>query len=452
MRRKARLVAQGFRQKEGIDFTETYALVARMTTIRIILALGAIYDWELENMDVVTAFLQSEMQEEVYVRQPEGYEKFGPNGEPLVCKLHKSLYGLKQSPRNWNQVVDKWFKTYGLIPSKSDPCLYVKRKDGDILIVVLYVDDLIIAGNNRALVDQFKLAMANRFQMKDIGALKWILGMEVIRDRKQRTLQIKQTAYIDQMIVRFRMEDCYPLVIPCTGNNRRLHVKPEKPNKLYMSIVGSLMYASITSRPDIAYAVQELYRHMQAPGPEHLNAAKRVLRYLKGTRELGIQYSGQGSQGAQLVSYVDADYGGDLDTGRSTTAYIFQLGGGSISWTSRLQPSTADSSTNSEYIASAEAAKEACYLRPLMECLGFQQKLPITMYEDNQACIALSKHHAYHRRTKHIALRWHFIREKVEEGIVKLVYISTKAQIADLLTKPLTRDVFERFRSSILGM
>jgi hypothetical protein len=454
VRYKARLVAQGFSQRPGIDFEETFAPVARQSSLRVVLALAATEDWELDNMDVDTAFLQSPVEEELYIKQPRGFEQFDPGGEELVCQLERSIYGLKQSSRNWNQVVDTWLREYGFKPNAADQCVYVLGTAGSgrgILIIVLYVDDLVIAGSKRATVDKFKRDISARFKMKDLGALQWVLGMQVIRDRARRTLELKQTAYIDLMLARFGMQDAKYVKTPAEGELRRLLAEHGVgPDHEYMQLVGSLLYAANATRPDIAYAVHSLSRHMQAVGEEHRLAGKRVLKYLIGAKDLGIKY-GARSQDGMLVGYCDADWGGDRDTRKSTTAYVFMVAGGAVSWASRLQTCTAQSSTEAEYIAASEAAKEAVYLRRLLEGLGYGQSSATKLYEDNQGCIKLAKNPVFQNRTKHIDLRIHFIREKVESGEIELVYVPTKDQIADIMTKPLAKVKFGELRCELLG-
>ena len=452
-RYKARLVAQGFSQIPGRDYVDTFSPVAKISSIRIILALSAVKDYELENMDVDTAFLQANVTEDIYIQQPFGYHKKDTN-DAMVCKLNKSLYGLKQSSRNWYKAIDTWFKDYGLLPSAADPCVYTKINGDQALIIVLYVDDLIIAGSNRTQINDFKKSISNKFKMKDLGNLKWILGMEIKRDRVNKTISINQTAYIDQVIRRFGMTDCKPISTPVQGVLRRVPKDINcKADEEYMALVGSLLYAAIITRPDIAYAVQALGRHLQSSGQEHWVAGKRVLRYLKGTRDLGITYGGSKSQDQDLchVGYSDADWAGDPDTSRSTTAYIFMSAGGAVSWMSRLQPTVALSSTEAEYMALCEAVKESIHMRQLYKSLGYNQNIRSIIYEDNQGCIALSKNHIHHKRTKHINIKYHFVREKVESKEVILEYIPTQYQLADLLTKPLPNNRHSMLRNKVLG-
>ena len=453
---KARFVAKGFSQQFGSDFFETWSPVTRLPSIRCVLSLAAMFDWDCENMDVDTAFLNAPISETIFVEQPEGFVESGPKGEPLVCKMNKSLYGLKQSPRNWNHVIDEWFKEYGFSVSEVDPCLYVKRSEPgrgrsetSILIVLLWVDDLIICGSSSGDIAEFKKAISGRFNMKDLGALSSILGMKIIRDRRARTLEITQTAYVEKVLERFQMDECKPVGTPAEGAMARN--KEAGPDREYMSLVGSLLYAAVVTRPDIAYAVQALGRHLQGTMDEHFVAAKRVLRYLKGTKELGLKYGGMTAGKPTVVGYADADWASDKDTRRSVTGYLFMLNGGAISWASKLQPTVALSSSESEYMAACYAAQEAIHLRRLMGSLGFTQEEPTIIYEDNMGCIGMSENPIMHQRSKHIDIRFHFLRETVANGQVLLTFIPTMDQLADLLTKALPKARTQRLRGQVHG-
>jgi transposase InsO family protein len=451
---KARLVAQGFTQVHGLDYSETFAPVAKMTTIRLVLALAAANDWELHNMDVNTAYLNAPVDEQIYAQQPKGFEQLGPGGGELVMRLLKSLYGLKQSGHNWNRVIDDWLIKYGLEPTASDPCAYVLDSPGGedgILVVLLWVDDLIILGSELATVIKFKQAISERFKMKDLEELSWILGMEVRRDRGKGVLEINQTAYIDQMMQRFGMADCKPVPTPMCQQLTKLDPDGLEPDKEYMRAVGSLLYASIVTRPDISFAVQSLARHLQASGEEHWMAVKRLLRYLKGTRELSIQYHADAEDPLKLKVYSDSDWGGDLYTRRSTTGYLTIMAGGPVSWTSRLQPTVALSSAEAEYMAASAATKEVMYLRQLLDDLRYPQVGATMLLVDNQGAIGLAKNPVLHQRTKHIDIRYHFIRERVKGGDVQPVYVSTNEQWADLLTKALDANRIEYLRGKVLA-
>jgi hypothetical protein len=276
--------------------------------------------------------------------------------------------------------------------------------------------------------------------------------MEVVRDRQRRTLSINQKVYIQKMLERFGMMDCNYVYTPADKVVSRLPAEEQSiDSREFQSMVGSLIYAVVVSRPDIAFIVQNLGHNLQRTGEEHITACKRVFRYLKATMDLGITYGKDVSLGHAVVGYCDADYGGDEDTRRSTTAYLFMLGGGAITWASKLQPTVALSSAEAEYMAVSAAVQDAIYLRKLFNDLGFEQREPTVIHEDNQGCIALTENPVMHKRTKHIDIRHHFIRERVEMGEIVLKYVATQDQLADMLTKPLKRPELERLRSVVMG-
>ena len=434
---KARFVAQGFTQRFGENVFETYSPVMKMSSFRLVMAIVAVLNLICKAMDVNTAFLYAPIDEVIFVEQPEGFRKVGPKGEKLVCQMKRSLYGLKQSPRNWNQVIDAWLTEYGLTASSADPCVYVRRSpDGSLLIVMLWVDDLIICGNNAAEIDHFKETISKRFDMKDLGDLSNILGLKVIRDRPARILEIHQEEYIDEVLQRFGMTDCKPVGTPAEGYLERC--PNGEASRDYMSLVGSLLYAAMVTRPDIAFAVQALGRHLQSSSDAHWTAGKRILRYLKGTKDMGLVY-GESAHGITLKGFADADWATDKDTRRSVTGYVFELGGAAITWNSKLQPTVALSTSEAEYMAASAATQEAIHLRRLLGDLGFPQEGPTVILEDNMGCICMSENPVMHRRTKHIDIKFHFIREAIERGDVVLTFTSTSTQVADLLTKAVTQ-------------
>jgi len=455
-RYKARFIAKGFSQEYGLDYYRTYAPVASLVTIRVILALVCYLNLELHNVDFDTAYLQSDLEETIYVKQPQGYEKKGPNGEELVCRLRKSLYGLKQSGRNWNQVIDKWLRAYGFKPSAADPCLYVMRRPNDeLLIVVLYVDDMMIAGSSIAIVEAFKRAVANEFTVKDLGELQGIVGMKITRNRESRELEISQAPSIELLLEAYGMSGCRPVATPMEGTLTKLEGDDIAPDYGFMSVVGSLLYLAMVSRPDIAFPVHTLGKHMQAAGEDHWAAVWRLLRYLRGTKDLTIKYTGNMDGLFELVGYADADYAGDLDNRRSTSGNFFCLNHGNdiapIDWMARQQDLVAKSSAESELISADSATMTAVFLRQMFSDLGFERKKATVIMEDNQACIALSQDSVFRKRTRHFGVRFHYIKEMVENGVVMLQYIPTEHQLADILTKPLHSVRHAKLRDRMMG-
>jgi hypothetical protein len=362
---KARLVAKGYSQRHGIDYDEVFSPVVRHTSIRAVLALVADQDLELEQLDVKTAFLHGNLEEEIFMEQPEGFKQLGT--ENLVCRLKKSLYGLKQSPRQWYKRFDSYMIQIGYTRCEYDCCVYVRiLEDGSYIFLLLYVDDMLIAAKSMCEVNRLKSLLHKEFEMKDLGAAKKILGMEIRRDRGARKLWLSQKNYIMKVLEKFSMLDAKTVSTPlanhfrlsgsqCPKNEEEIENMSKVP---YASAVGCLMYAMVCTRPDLAHAVSTVSRYMANPGREHWNAVKWIFRYLKGTAEHGILFSRQPRTNS-VVGYVDVDYAGEVDDRRSTTGYVFTLSGGLICWKSTLQSIVPMSTTEAEYMAVTEAAKEA---------------------------------------------------------------------------------------------
>jgi hypothetical protein len=450
-RYRARLVVKGYAQKEGIDFNEIFSPVVRLTTIRVVLAMCAAFDLHLEQLDVKTAFLRGELEEEIYMLQPEGFKEKGK--ENLVCRLTKSLYGLKQAPRCWYKRFDSFIISLDYNRLSSDHCTYYKRfEDNDFIILLLYVDDMLVVGPNKDRVQELKAQLAREFDMKDLGPANKILGMQIHRDRKDRKIWLSQKNYLRKVLRRFNMQDCKPISTPLPVNFKLSSgmspsneaERMEMSRVPYASAVGSLMYAMICTRPDIAQAVGVVSRFMADPGKEHWNAVKRILRYIKGTSGVAICFGGSE---LTVRGYVDSDFAGDHDKRKSTTGYVFTLARGAVSWLSKLQTVVALSTTEAEYMAATQACKEAIWIQRLMEELGHMQQ-KIVVYCDSQSALHIARNPAFHSRTKHIGVQYHFVREVVEEGSVDMQKIHTNDNLADAMTKPINADKFIWCRSS----
>jgi hypothetical protein len=445
------LVAKGYAQKEGLDFNETFAPVAKMTSIRTLLALAAQYDLEVHQMDVKTAFLNGFLDEEIYMQQPEGFVV--PGKEHLVCRLVRSLYGLKQAPRAWYQRLDDFLLHQGFERTSTDHSVYVKFDGARTLIIAIWVDDLVLVAWSLEVLLAFKSSIAKVFEMKDLGEVSNLLGIQVTRDRIEKSITLSQSRYVSTVLERFHMQDSKGTSIPLDPNVKLSKAQEANSSQdkesmasiPYRQAIGSIMYAMVGTRPDLSVAVGKLSQFMQNPGFEHWNAVKKVLRYLQHSKNAVLQYKSC-EDGGTLFGYCDSDWGGDEDSRKSTSGYAFMLAGGCISWCSKKQATVALSSTEAEYIAATQAAKEAIWLRTFLKELHIVQKSATLIFSDSQGSNALIKNPVYHARTKHIDIQYHFVREHVLAGSLSFYYCATNDQVADILTKALPKGKFESFR------
>jgi transposase InsO family protein len=446
-RKKARFVAKGFTQIYGIDFEETFSPVARFETVRLLLSIAALEDWEIEALDVKTAFLFGELDEEIYMEQPEGFVKKGQ--EKKVCRLLKAIYGLKQAALQWNKALHDSLIKMGFVRTFADPGVYIHFHDQDLIILVIYVDDALFMGSNRTYLKLKKAEFMKKWECRDLGEAKEYLGMRITRDRIKKTLKLDQISYAEKVVKRFKLDNAKIARTPLPSSYNPLPNSTQSTSNLrtrYQSVIGSLLYIMLGTRPDIAQAVIKMSQFSSNPTEDHLQKALYIVRYLAGTKSLCIKYDGASKTG--FVAYSDTDWAGDHETRRSTSGYAIFLGDGIVSWLSRRQRKITLSSTEAEYVGMTEAAKQLSWIRNLLSELKF--KLPaIPLLVDNQGAMFLASNPAQEGRTKHIEIPEHYIRECVHDGKIKLYYIPTDKQVADTFTKNLTWQRFEDNRKRL---
>jgi hypothetical protein len=444
VKHKARLVAKGYVQRAGVDFDEVFAPVARMESVRLIIALAAQRGWGVHHMDVKSAFLNGELEETVYVSQPPGFVADGH--EHKVYKLHKALYSLRQAPRAWNSKLDASLESLGFNRSASEHGVYSRGSGDTLLLVGVYVDDLVITGAVEQEVLYFKEEMKQLFSTSDLGLLRYYLGLEVKQERGSTT--ICQAAYASKLLEKAGMEGCNSTQAPMEARCKLSKESKEKPvdATFYRSIIGSLRYLT-HARPDITYAVGYLSRFMESPASDHLAAVKQLLRYIAGTLNFGCRYHYGDS--ATLVGFSDSDHAGNVDSRKSTSGVLFFLGESPISWQSKKQSVVAKSSCEAEYIAAATAACQGIWLARLLGELLNKRTAPFVLYIDNKSTISLCKNPVLHDQSKHIDLKYHFIRDRVEKGEVAVEFMRTEDQRADILTKSLGRVRFQELRDKV---
>ena len=439
-RNKARLVVQGYNQEEGIDYEETFAPVARIEAIRILVAFAAHMEIKLYQMDVKSAFLNGYLKEEVYVMQPPGFEnKEFPNH---VFKLDKALYGLKQAPRAWYERLSNFLLENSFRRGKVDNTLFLKSKGEHLLIVQVYVDDIIFGATHNDLCEEFSKMMRSEFEMSMMGELKFFLGLQ-IKQTSNGTM-IHQQKYVKELLKRFGMESAKPIDTPISPSTR-LEMddgSPSVEDKYYRGMIGSLLYLT-ASRPDIVFSVGLCARFQSKPKESHLKAIKRIFRYLKHTPDLALWYP-RGCN-FNLVGYADADYAGFLVDRKSTSGMAHFLGPCLVSWATKKQHSIALSTTEAEYVAAASCCAQLLWIRQQLKdfCVDIGC---IPIYCDNTSAINIAKNPCQHKRTKHIDIRHHFLRDNVEKGLISINFCASENQIADIFTKALSREKFEKNR------
>ncbi|CAJ2662733.1 unnamed protein product [Trifolium pratense] len=444
-RYKARLVAKGFTQTYGIDYSETFAPVAKLNTVRILLSVAANLDWPLHQLDVKNAFLNGDLEEEVYKDIPPGFEDmFGSN----VCKLNRSLYGLKQSPRAWFEKFTQSMKKQGYVQGQADHTLFTKfSQDGKVAVLIVYVDDIVLTGNDTVEMGRVKEKLAADFEIKDLGSMRYFLGMEVARSKDG--IVVSQQKYIIDLLKETGMSGCRPADTPMDPN-AKLWEKGNVPvdTGRYQRLVGKLIYLSHT-RPDIAFSVSVVSQFMHSPFEEHLEAVYKILRYLKATPGKGLFFRKTNERNVSI--FTDADWAGSITDRRSTSGYCAYVWGNLVTWRSKKQGVVARSSAEAEFRAMAQGICEGLWIHRVLEELKMKIELPLKLYSDSKAAISIAHNPVQHDRTKHIEIDRHFIKEKLDAGIICLPFVTSSQQTADILTKSLARPTFEHLIGK-LGM
>lgn len=441
---KARFVARGCSQKHGFDYAETYAPVAKLSTLRILLSIANRFDMHVHQMDVKGAFLNGDLDEDIYMVPPEGF----PAGNK-VCKLNKAIYGLKQSSRMWYEKFHQFITRIGFKRCSSDYCLYTKFENAIRCYILLYVDDLLIVCDSEKMVRIVKELLAREFEMTDIGIVNTFLGIHIEHDRKNGIIQLGQSHYMKKVINKFGMNDCKPASTPIEkGLHLSSEAKGEDSNVPYRELIGCLTYATLTTRPDLCASTNYFSRFQSNYTHEHFTQAKRILRYIKATIDLKMRFV-KDEEAEMLVGYADSDWAGDKNDSKSTSGYVFKLFGNTVSWATRKQSTVAQSSTEAEYVALGDAINEAEWIKQLLIELGFTFDNPIKIYEDNQSCIKVAQEPREHKRMKHVAVKYDFIRDSIKSESIQLEYIPTGEQAADIMTKGLGKTQYLHLRSKL---
>ncbi|KAJ9552303.1 LOW QUALITY PROTEIN: hypothetical protein OSB04_016348 [Centaurea solstitialis] len=442
IRNKARLVAQGYRQEEALI---TMKLLLLLEAIRLFLAFAAHMNFKVYQMDIKNAFLNGKLNEEVYVAQPPGF--VDPKFPDHVYKLNKALYGLKQAPRAWYDTLSTFLLSKGFVRGKIDSTLFLKKYPKHILLVQIYVDDIIFGSTNPKLCEKFELLMKSEYKMSMMGELTFFLGLQI--KQSEKGIFINQGKYVHEMLKKFDLTSCTPMKTPMAPPLSLDKDSKGKPVDvtLYRGMIGSLLYLT-ASRPDIMYSTCLCARYQAEPKESHLTAVKRIFRYLKGTPNMGLWYSKD--SGFDLTAYSDSDFAGCKIDRKSTTGGCHLLGGKLVSWTSKKQNSVSTSTAEAEYVAAGICCAQVLWLRNQLQDYDIQlSKIPI--YCDNTSAIAIANNPVLHSKTKHIEVRYHFIRDHVMNGDIELHFVPTEYQLADLFTKPLDVTRFNMLLSE-LGM
>lgn len=441
---KYHLFTKGYNQQHGRDYTDTFSPVIKSTTLRLVLDIAVSSGWPIQQLDVNNAFLQGTLTEEVYMEQPPGF--IDSDKPDHVCHLKKAVYRLKQAPRAWYTEIRSFLLSLGFYNSLADTSLFILKRGSDLTYLLVYVDDIVVTGNSKLSIKRVLQLLAERFSVKDPEELNYFLGIDA--HRTYSGLHLNQWKYIFDVLHKYDMTNARPVTTPM-ASSPKLHLNSgtslTDPSK-YRKLIGSLQYLQFT-RPDIGFAVNSLSQFMHKPTDEHWQAAKRILHYLAGTPTHGIYISA--TNRLILHGYSDTDWAGDSDDNVSTNSFIIYLGKHPISWASKKQKGVARSSTEAEYRAVASTAAELSWICNLLTELGIQLPSSPLIHCDNVGATFLCANPVFHFRMKHIAIDYHFVRGQVTRGALRVFHVNTRDQLADALTKPLSRARFLELRDKI---
>uniref|UniRef100_A0A5S6QN45 Reverse transcriptase Ty1/copia-type domain-containing protein n=1 Tax=Trichuris muris TaxID=70415 RepID=A0A5S6QN45_TRIMR len=436
-RYKARLVAKGFAQQKGIDYEDVYSPTSSFDTVRLLVAIGVQEKWILEQADVKCAYLHGKPEELIYMQQPTGFVL--PGTEHLCCKLTKSIYGLKQGGRCWNQHLDQCLEKSGFSRNAIDPCVYELKLEEGRAIICVHVDDILVMSQNEEVKEKVKQLLNAHFECKFLGQVSHLLGVKFSHS-VNGSVTLSQEVYIERLLRRFRMEDatCVATPMEVKANFQDDTTCEDFKNLPFRELIGGLLYLSQRTRPDIAFSVGKLSQHCANYTRKHWNGAKRILRYFKATKKAGITYQ---RRIVPLTAFADADWASSNEDRKSVTGYVIFLCGAPIAWRSNKQTCIALSTMEAEYVALCDCARQLTWIKEFIEQLGIRQvaSMPIPIMCDSQAATAHASNYVDRSRTKHNDIRYHFVRDKVTDGMIKLVYVPTNDNVADIFTKPLNR-------------
>jgi hypothetical protein len=436
VKHKARYVARGFNQIQGIDYDETFSPTVNMTSVRLLMQLSVQFDMSVHQLDMKTAYLNAPLEHELYIEQPVGFATENER-KVNVWKLRKSLYGLKQSGRNWHFVLREFLGKCGFVQTISDPCVLMLRDDKSFTVLLVWVDDILVASSDEMVLESVKEEIGGKFKMTDFGEISYFLGIHFKKSGEE--VSMSQSKYVQKVLERFGMSKCKPQGSPSELKMTFVKDSPYLNNpSLYREMIGNLMYLMTSTRPDLAFVVTQLSQFLKNPTSEHMTCVKRVFRYLQGTQDQTLKFVK--SEALVLTGYCDSDWANALDR-KSIGGYCFSLNperGGLLSWRCKKQPVIALSTCEAEYIALCNATREGVYLKQLLSEIGINMDR-IVMYGDNQGALALAQNPIKRERTKHVDIKFHYIRSQVETGILNLKYVKSNSNVADIFTKPATK-------------